>query len=244
VLLRPLLAGIAACLLLSVLFLLLADEVVGDRRDRLDRQLSNWVRSHAGQTTTRIMQVVTDLASAPVVIPVYLLMVTWLVRTHRRRAAIIVGVAWPLGQAMVAVIKVIVHRARPQLGPGMAIFHGYSFPSGHTFTAVETYGLLAALVAGVWMGKWRWAAWGAAALLTAAVGYSRVELGAHYPIDVLGSLLLGGAWLSAVLIALSIAGEREGEGVRSLATGSSPVPPPARHPPRDHPEQSSTDPSG
>jgi len=198
-----LLGGVVTCFLLTFLFFLLASEIVEDRRLRLDLRLDRWVRAHDYPWLTSAMHLVTDLASTAVAIALWLLIVGWLVWQRRRRAAIIVAVMWPLGQGLVALIKVIYHRARPELGPGEVPFGGYSFPSGHTFTAVVTYGLLAALIAERLPERARWIPWAVAALVVAGVGYSRVYLGAHYPVDVLGSLLLGGAWLRAMLLALS-----------------------------------------
>jgi undecaprenyl-diphosphatase len=198
-----LLGGAATCILLTVLFFVLADEIVEDRRLRLDIRLSRWVRAHGNSGLTRVMQVATDSASTPIAIALWLVIVGWLVRQRRRRAAVLVALIWPLGQGLVAVIKLVYHRARPDLGPGVVPYHGYSFPSGHTFTAVVTYGLLAALIAARLSGRARWVPWIVAALVIVGVGYSRVFLGAHYPVDVLGSLLLGGAWLRATLFALS-----------------------------------------
>src|SRR6187200_2923099 len=114
----PMFGGLAACILLTCLFFLLADEIVADGRLKLDLKLSEWVRAHESPRLTEVMQVVTDLASAPVVIALWLLMVGWLVRQRRRRAAVIVAIAWPLGQGLVAVIKLIYQRPRPDPGPG------------------------------------------------------------------------------------------------------------------------------
>ena len=41
--------------------------------------------------------------------------------------------------------------------------------------------------------------WGGAAVLTLAVGASRVYLGAHWLTDVLGGYALGATWLAAVI---------------------------------------------
>lgn len=69
---------------------------------------------------------------------------------------------------------------------------GYSFPSGHTIFAAAW--LL------VWVGLLR-GAWGFQAALTvwaAAMAYTRVRLGMHYPVDLFVSILL--AWLIHVYL--------------------------------------------
>jgi membrane-associated phospholipid phosphatase len=70
-----------------------------------------------------------------------------------------------------------------------------SFPSGHTVTAFVAAGVLGC--------EWRSPAARAAALgLAAAVGYSRVAVGAHWPVDVLCGAAIGlvSAWLGLGLM--------------------------------------------
>ena len=62
---------------------------------------------------------------------------------------------------------------------------GYSFPSGHSSSAVSVYGSLAA------HEKRNRLLWVLAFLLPLLVGFSRVVVGAHYPTDVLCGWLLG-----------------------------------------------------
>ena len=62
---------------------------------------------------------------------------------------------------------------------------GYSFPSGHSSSAVSLYGSLAA------HEKKRRLLWVLAVLLPLLVGFSRVVVGAHYPTDVLCGWILG-----------------------------------------------------
>ncbi|WP_395298193.1 phosphatase PAP2 family protein [Kitasatospora hibisci] len=72
---------------------------------------------------------------------------------------------------------------------------GFSFPSGHAFTSAVSAGLLAMAVARARPTAARAAAAGAA-LFAVAIGLSRVYLGVHWPLDVLGSWLLAAGWLA------------------------------------------------
>ncbi len=71
---------------------------------------------------------------------------------------------------------------------------GAGFPSGHAQSS-STFWLYAAVLAGrPWF-------WGVAVVLVALVSFSRLYLGVHVPIDILGGLVLG---VALVLIAVAI----------------------------------------
>ena len=98
-------------------------------------------------------------------------------------------------------IKNVFLRLRPYFVPGYKVellrlidsgadpmdvaAQGYSFPSGHSSSAVAAYGSLAA------HEKKKKLLWVLAAVLPLLVGFSRVYMGAHYPTDVLCGWLLG-----------------------------------------------------
>ena len=66
----------------------------------------------------------------------------------------------------------------------------FSFPSGHALLAMAVYGGIAAVL--VTLLPWRpVAVIGAAALLIVSIGFSRVYLGVHWPIDVLAGFAAG-----------------------------------------------------
>jgi undecaprenyl-diphosphatase len=79
---------------------------------------------------------------------------------------------------------------------GITVATGSSFPSGHMTRAAMLYGWLA-LIAFV---RWPHFGWllGATALIW-LIGYTRIYLGHHWPSDVAGGILLGGAGLSLAL---------------------------------------------
>jgi membrane-associated phospholipid phosphatase len=80
------------------------------------------------------------------------------------------------------------------------------FPAGHALRATVFYGLLAFCVARVSMDRRRGmlAYWVAIALI-AAISLIRLYLGAHYPIDLLGGWMAGGALLAVIVAVYSLA---------------------------------------
>jgi undecaprenyl-diphosphatase len=68
--------------------------------------------------------------------------------------------------------------------------HDHSFPSGHAATSFAAMTVLCAVVpraAPVWV------------LLALAIAFSRVYVGVHYPLDILGGAVLGAAIAIALL---------------------------------------------
>jgi len=88
-------------------------------------------------------------------------------------------------------VKYSVNRQRPfNKYPGIIVNHTYksirdpSFPSGHTSIAFS-------LATSLSMQYPNWYIVAPAYIWAGTVGYSRMELGAHYPIDVLGGAFTG-----------------------------------------------------
>jgi membrane-associated phospholipid phosphatase len=89
--------------------------------------------------------------------------------------------------------KGLFQRQRPPFSHGM---HLDSFPSGRVLAAVtRAGGLLVLLIPTLKRRGARIAACTAAALWLLLMALSRVYLGRHYPVDTLGSLMLGVAWI-------------------------------------------------
>lgn len=95
------------------------------------------------------------------------------------------------------ILKGLVERPRPfdptQLGHLARVVGarptGFSFPSGDAAAAFA-----AASILGRRGGTWAWLAW----ILAVLIAFSRVYVGAHFPLDVLGGVVVGlfAAWLA------------------------------------------------
>ena len=133
-----------------------------------------------------VMVVATQMGLGGAQLAVLLLPLTFGGRAGRRTALLCV-LALVISGIAVQVLKMPVDRFRPALVVEecrslLDVTRFHSFPSGHTATSFAL-----AVVAG---GRHR--RWAVPLLLFAGlVGYSRVYVGAHFPTDVLGGMLLG-----------------------------------------------------
>lgn len=146
---------------------------------------------------------VTDLAGSPMLLVGVTAVVTLLL-VRRWRAALALILAVALTKLTVAVVKDAVERSRPDTGSQS--YDTFSFPSGHAASAAALYMTLAVLLAHGHGRAVRALVLCTGALLTIAVGLTRVLLGAHFPTDVAAGWLVGGllalcAW--AVVIRLA-----------------------------------------
>lgn len=115
------------------------------------------------------------------------------------------SVAWALLASVAAIganaaLKLVIKRARPATEYAQSmLIHTYSFPSGHTFAAVVVYGLFANLAYTGLQDPWAIFAAVGLSLLIPLVGLSRIYLGAHYALDVLGGWMFGAVALVCII---------------------------------------------
>lgn len=100
-------------------------------------------------------------------------------------------------------LKQFMHRPRPDASNMLISEDGFSFPSGHTATAVAVFILIAYILVKTMDNKKR--AWIYACLLSLLailIGLSRIYVGVHYPSDVFAGFFMGTASLSLVAMFL------------------------------------------
>ncbi|MEW5935088.1 MAG: phosphatase PAP2 family protein, partial [Bacillota bacterium] len=125
-----------------------------------------------------LMLFLSALGSAAAVIAQVCLAAAYLL--HRGERAFAGGLAASVGLGWLAqaLLKVLVHRARPDL-PHLVSVGGYAFPSGHAFVTLVIYGYLVLLLGR--LAPRRVGTRVVLLVLVLVVGVSRVYLGVHYP---------------------------------------------------------------
>lgn len=188
----------AACLaVLLVAFILIgwgAGSLVTSALTPVDLNAVRDVASERTPVATVLAHVFSWIGSAFVVFPAALGCFIALYRRRHRAAALAVALSTVGTQLIIDLDKLLVGRRRPPLHH-LDRVTGHSFPSGHTGqTAALVAVVLIEVLPFVDRRPVRRLALITGGLLVAAVGFSRVYLGVHYPTDVLAGAALGITW--------------------------------------------------
>ncbi len=198
----PRLRGWGWGLPLLIAFAALTVLVARGATDRFDDRLLRWVQAHLLPHAARFWEVISWPGYAPESYGVALLVVVlgWQYAGRRGLALMLLALLTsPLG----SIIKQLIDRPRPTPEQAQVIGQlptSAAYPSGHVLTYTVLCGLLILLVRDALPGGRRVRSsegilCGILALAIVLVGPSRVALGDHWPTDVLGAYLLGGALL-------------------------------------------------
>lgn len=179
-----------------------------------DQRISRAVESAATGTSwvSTLAQVVTLLGSGWVAMGLVLGVGGALLATKNTVLAVWLAASVGGSALLNTAVKEAVQRDRPDY-PGVVVDPlGSSFPSGHSQSAVVTW-VSVLLVVGWMTVLVSWAARASSVVvvvaMVAAVGWSRVALGVHWPSDVLGGWSLGSAWvLAATAVLLGVPSRR------------------------------------
>ncbi|MFH9353356.1 phosphatase PAP2 family protein [Kitasatospora sp. NPDC017646] len=196
----PVVAGVAL-LLFAALAALLAEQSWAPYG--FERDADDWSAAHRPSAARTVAVAITSLGSGAV--PYLLALAAGAValralpasRPPRRAAVLFLApLLWlGLGQLLRLGLVQFFARPRPPRPQWAADASGFSFPSGHSFTSAACAGLLALAVTRARPTAARTAA-ALAVVFAAAVGLSRIYLGVHWPLDVLGGWLLAAGWLA------------------------------------------------
>lgn len=196
--------------------------------DAVAADLNELVSSSPGLVD--VLRVVTDLGGTPEAAYVFVLTAAWLwIRRQRRLAAYVAST----GAGLIALVhgtKALVGRARPDVAlPVVELPVSASFPSGHAMVSLVTWTVLALVVLPAVPRRARALLLALAAVVTTAVGFTRLALGVHFVSDVLAGWALGVGWLAVTTAAFRGWQHEHGTTTTPLWRGLDPAAEPALH---------------
>ncbi|CAN5605249.1 hypothetical protein BH11MYX1_BH11MYX1_08100 [soil metagenome] len=173
-----------------VVFIRIADEMLEGDMDGIDRAIALAIHCLDTPWLVSIMVVITNLGSGLALAFVIALAAIACVRRKERRLALIMIVTGVAVLGLELILKHAFGRARPTLFPEIPLPLDSSFPSGHSMASMAVYGTLAVVLSALYPER-RVLVMTASALLIAAIGFSRVFLGVHWPSDVAAGFAAG-----------------------------------------------------
>jgi undecaprenyl-diphosphatase len=178
-------------------FAVLAALTVGGQTTGFNAAVENWVYAHRSSGPTLVFKGLTAVGEWYGLIPIALVV---LAIKQTRRVAIPAAAALFVSAGLNLVLKAIFAVPRPD-GHRLIAESGYSFPSGHAQDSAALFATLAILAwAALGVSMWRRVIAILAVLLVAGIGFSRVYLGVHSPVDVVAGFAAGLAVAAAAVV--------------------------------------------
>jgi undecaprenyl-diphosphatase len=168
----------------------------------LDRLIQAYVHNFTSPELTTAMFALSFIGSWKIMLPAIAALFSWFLSKGNQRDALVWVLSVAGGAAINVALKLWFQRERPSVPWALAHESSYSFPSGHSVTAVVFYGAIALLAYRRFKGRPTTVLIIVAALfMILGIGLSRIYLGVHFPTDVAAGYLVGAIWLGVVRIA-------------------------------------------
>lgn len=174
----------------SIGFVVVAAEVRTGAVDRVDVAAELAVHRLDAPAWDVAMKAATLVGTNVILLPALAVALALAIHRGRRAAAAILVVDAVVVIAVNTLLKIMFSRERPTLFDKIALPTDYSFPSGHAMSAMGIWGgIVAVLILLYPRAKVPLVI--AGAIVVAAIGFSRIYLGVHWPSDVVGGFLGG-----------------------------------------------------
>ncbi len=175
---------------------LIADMVFEDMDTSFDNMVFSFVDPYINEQNTRLMLFITFFGSHLFLLPANIVLsCIFLFFRNLRHYSIKIASISITSTAVMFLLKEWLQRQRP-IVPLISKAHGYSFPSGHSFSSFVFFGMLAYISFATIKSNWlKWFTIFICGGMIFLVGFSRIYLKLHFASDVIAGFCLGMIWL-------------------------------------------------
>jgi membrane-associated phospholipid phosphatase len=174
----------------TITFVAIAVRVLTGHADSFDRSVTLAIHDIDTDTLDYVFIAFTTIGSGPCLWGAVLLVALLAIRNHRWQLALLIAANGVVAQIVNIGLKAWFVRPRPSLFDEIARPTSWSFPSGHSTSAVQIWGVIAAVLIALYPQR-RVLVVASTLLLIAGIGLSRVYLGVHWATDVLAGFAAG-----------------------------------------------------
>jgi undecaprenyl-diphosphatase len=206
---RDFILAIALFFIAFILFSIIAEQIVINKQDWFDSAVFEQINRLHSPANNSIALFITSLGTGIFLIPAYLLILFYLIRTKRRGTAALVASVAAVSLLLSALLKNVFQRTRPPF-KHLDYVAGFSFPSGHSMVGFTFCGIVMYLLWTLPFNKIvRVLCSIVVAVIAVLIGLSRIYLNVHFASDVLGSLFVNVMWLSLCFVCVRIYDHRK-----------------------------------
>ena len=187
-----------------LIFLAITNEIVLEGESGFDTAVFKFLKNITNRTITDIALIITFFGASTFLLPTYILMAGYYLFFDKNYFRSFNVVAIGLSSVgLLFLVKDLFKRHRPPL-PLVSEVKGYSYPSGHSFSAFTLGGLLIYIL---WHSSirtfWKWIGTFFLFIAAALIAISRVYLHVHYASDVIAGFCLSSLWLTICIYILN-----------------------------------------
>ncbi len=195
--------GILLAALALWLFAHIAEEVLEQESHALDTSILLAIKRLHTTLLDQAMMGITFIGDPAVLLVICLGVGIWLLKHQHRAAATTLSIAAIGAVGLNIWLKHLFIRPRPALWKPLVDVGYYSFPSGHAMVSLVIYGLIGYILATQFPQQQK-LIFIFTVILIAAIGFSRLYLGVHWPTDIAAGYAAGLVWLIACILSLRV----------------------------------------
>lgn len=187
---------ILSAIALFYFFVLIQDVIVKDPFVEADIRIMNLVAALRSMAVVKIFLLFTYLGNWQFIISLGAIIAIALVLLKEKRKLAFLIIGFVGGELLSVVFKLLMHRARPDIGFSLVSQSGYAFPSGHAAMSLIFYGMICYGFLKVFKKQWlKLSLVILAVTLIFFISFSRIYLGVHWVSDILAGWAIGIAFL-------------------------------------------------